>query len=172
MEDSGKVEDSLVKGESMEMRKPSATLFNLHRHRLRRMVEIRLDRRFEDRLDPSDVLQEAFLDMTRELPQYSQKQNVPFFLWMRLVTGQRLMRLHRQHLGAEMRDASREISIHQNVIPQAASMSIAASLVANTTSASRAAIRAELQQKLKQALDGLQPLDQEIIALGREFWKN
>src|SRR5262249_40714380 len=82
-----------------------AELFCRYRKRLRQMVRLRLDRRLHGRVDPSDVLQEAYLDLTRQLPAYLDKREMPFFLWLRLLTGQRLMRLHRQHLGAAMRDA-------------------------------------------------------------------
>ena len=40
-------------------------LWDRYRERLKRMVRLRLDRRLQGRLDPSDVLQEAFLDFAR-----------------------------------------------------------------------------------------------------------
>src|SRR5438876_3151215 len=81
-----------------------ADLFACYRKRLRQMVRLRLDRRLQGRVDPSDVLQDAYIDLTQQLPAYLDKPAMPFFLWLRLLTGQRLMRLHRQHLGAQMRD--------------------------------------------------------------------
>ena len=39
-----------------------------HRDRLRRMVALRLDQRLRGRIDPSDVIQEAFLEATAGLP--------------------------------------------------------------------------------------------------------
>lgn len=33
-----------------------------HRDRLRRVVKLRMDRRLQGRVDPSDVLQETFID--------------------------------------------------------------------------------------------------------------
>ena len=62
------------------------------------MVRLRLDRRLQGRVDPSDVLQEAYLDVAQQLSSYQAKPEMPFYLWLRLTTGQRLMRLHRQHL--------------------------------------------------------------------------
>jgi len=41
-----------------------AELFERHRARLEPMVRLRLDRRLQGRLDPADVLQEAYLDLT------------------------------------------------------------------------------------------------------------
>src|SRR3989442_2580689 len=66
-------------------------LFDCYRERLRRMVRLRLDRRLYGRIDPSDVLQEAFLDISRRFPEYAGAANVPFFLWLRGLTGQRLI---------------------------------------------------------------------------------
>ena len=44
-----------------------ALLFDHYRGRLRRMVRLRLDRRLQGRVDPSDVLQDAYLDLSRKL---------------------------------------------------------------------------------------------------------
>src|SRR5579871_1991289 len=74
------------------------TLLLRHRARLRRMVALRLDQRLQGRLDPSDVLQDAFLEAWTRLGQYLQAPTMPFFLWLRLLTGQMLMILHRHHL--------------------------------------------------------------------------
>lgn len=143
-----------------------AALFDQYRRRLRQMVRLRLDRRLQGRVDPSDVLQEAFLDVTRQLPAYaSQKDDMPFFLWLRLVTGQRMMRVHREHLGAAMRDAGREVSLHQGALPQATSISLAAQLLGRFTSVGHAAIRAEIQVKLQEAINSMDEIDREIIAL-------
>ena len=147
-------------------RRLSAVLFHRHRKRLRQMVRLRLDRRLQGRVDPSDVLQEAFLDLAYKLPEYaSRKSQVPLFLWLRLVTGERLMRIHRQHLGTAMRDAGREVSLHRGALPQASSVSLAAQLLGRFTTASQAIIRVEVQLQLQQALNGMDPMDREIIAL-------
>jgi RNA polymerase sigma-70 factor (ECF subfamily) len=129
------------------------------------MVRLRLDRRLQGRVDPSDVLQEAYLDAAEQLPHYLKKPEMGFFLWLRLVTGQRLARVHRQHLGAAMRDAGREVSLHRGAMPQASTASLAAQLLGRVTSASRAVARAEVQVQLQKALNGMDPIDREIIAL-------
>src|SRR4051812_13574493 len=142
-----------------------ADLFAFYRGRLRQVIRLRLDRRLQGRIDPSDVLQEAYIDLARKLPDYASKPAMPFFLWLRLVVGERLLRVHRQHLGAAMRDAGREISIHQGGMPQASSASLAAQLLGRFTSASRAAARLELKMAIQQALDGMDSIDREVIAL-------
>jgi RNA polymerase sigma-70 factor (ECF subfamily) len=142
-----------------------AELFSRYRKRLRQMVRLRLDRRLQGRVDPSDVLQEAYLDLTEQLPAYLAKPEMPFFLWLRLLTGQRLTRIHRQHLGAAMRDAGREVSLYRGALPPASSTSLAAQLLGRLTSPSDAAIRAERQLQLQTALNSMDASDREIIAL-------
>ncbi len=140
-------------------------LFLKHRDRLRRMVRLRLDRRLLGRVDPSDVLQEAYLDIARRAEEYLANPAMPPFLWLRFLTAQRLMAMHRQHLGARMRDAGREVSLHRGAIPRATSYSLAEHLVGRFGSASQAAIRAELQTRLQVVLNGMDPIDREVLAL-------
>lgn len=142
-----------------------ASLFDRYRGRLRQMIGLRLDRRLRGRVDASDVLQEAYLDLARKLPEYAKKPAIPFFLWLRLVTGERLLRIHRQHVGAAMRDAGREVSIHGGGMPEASTVSLAGRLVGSVTSASRAAARAESRRLLREALERMDPIDREVIAL-------
>lgn len=143
-----------------------ATLFERYRPRLFQMVRIRLHPRLQGRIDPSDVLQEAYLDIVEQFPNYVQKRSsMSPFIWLRLVTGQRLARIHRMHLGAEMRDAGREISIHRGAFPRATSISIAAQLLGRLTSVSQAVVRAEMRAKLQEAVNAMDEIDREIIAL-------
>lgn len=142
-----------------------AELFDQYRERLGRMVRLRLDRRLLRRVDPSDVLQEAFLDVSRRADQYFDDPQIPFFLWLRLITGQRLMAMHRQHLGAKMRDAGREVSLYRGALPQATSSCLAAQLLGRFTSPSQAAMRVEMQVRLQEALDSMDAMDREVLAL-------
>jgi RNA polymerase sigma-70 factor (ECF subfamily) len=141
------------------------TLFERYRDRLRTMVRLRLDRRLQGRLDASDVLQEAYLDAARRLPEYLDKPVVPVFLWLRFLTGQRLLMLHRYHLGTQMRDAGQEVSLYRGELPQASSASLAAQLLGRLTSPTQAAIRAELQLRLQEALNAMEPMDREVLVL-------
>jgi len=140
-------------------------LFERHRARLRQMVQLRLDRRLSGRVDPEDVLQEAYLDLGRRFPEYAANPAVPFYLWLRSLTGQRLVDLHRRHLGAQMRDAGQEVSLFRGALPQASSVSLANQLLGRLTSPTQAAVRAELQLRLQEALNALDPLDREILVL-------
>jgi RNA polymerase sigma-70 factor (ECF subfamily) len=159
-------DDDLIQQAIAGDQKALATLFHRHRKRITQMVRLRLDRRLQGRIDPSEVLQEAFLDAAEKLPEFGrQRAEIPFFLWLRMVAGERLLRIHRKHLGAEMRDAAREVSLHRGRLPQASSVSLAAQLLGRFTTASQALIRAEIQLKLQQALNGMDSNDREIITL-------
>jgi RNA polymerase sigma-70 factor (ECF subfamily) len=142
-----------------------ADLFARNRNRLRRMVRLRLDCRLQGRVDPSDVLQEAQLDVVRRAGEYANNPSMPPYLWLRYITGQRLLILHRRHLGTQMRGAGNEVSIHHGAIPQATSVSLAELLLGRLTSPTQAAQRAEMQAKLQDVLNGLDPIDREVLTL-------
>jgi RNA polymerase sigma-70 factor (ECF subfamily) len=142
-----------------------AEAFARYRDRLRCMVKLRLDRRLQGRVDPSDVLQEAYLDVARRAAEYIAHPTMPFYLWLRFLTGQRLLIIHRQHLGARMRDAGQEVSLYRGALPQASSVSLAAQLLGRLTSPSLAAIRAEMQVRLQDALNGMDPVYREVLTL-------
>src|SRR3954447_22938657 len=146
-------------------RRALATLFDKHRDRLRRMVELRLDARLRARLDPSDVLQEAFLDFAHDLDAYLADPKLPPLLWLRLHVGRRLTTLHRQHLGTKMRDAGLEISLYQSALPEASSAALASMLLGRHTSPTQAAQRAERLLRVQEALNSLDPIDREVLAL-------
>jgi RNA polymerase sigma-70 factor (ECF subfamily) len=140
-------------------------LFARYQDRMKRMVKLRLDRRLSGRIDPSDVVQEAFLEARKRLPELVHKRELPVLLWLRLVTGQKLIDLHRTHLGAKMRDAGMEVSLYRGALPEASSMMLAGQLLGKLTTASHAAVRAERRLQVQTALNSLAPLDREVLAL-------
>src|SRR5436305_10595955 len=94
-------------------------LFTRYRDRLKRMVHLRLSRRLQGRVDDSDVVQEAYLDAGRRLPEYAADPKLPFFLWLRHLTGLKLAEVHRRHLGSQLRDADRQVTLHRDSLPEA-----------------------------------------------------
>jgi RNA polymerase sigma-70 factor, ECF subfamily len=140
-------------------------LLDRYRDRLRRMVALRLDRRLQGRVDASDVIQEASLEAVRRLPEYLNNPKMPFYLWLRFLTGQRLIEQHRIHLGAKARDVLRELALYQGALPQTSSAALAAQLLGRLTSPSEAAIRAERRTRMQEALNSMDPTDREVLAL-------
>jgi RNA polymerase sigma-70 factor, ECF subfamily len=142
-----------------------AVLIDRHRDRLERMVRLRMDRRLQGRVDPADVVQEAYLAVRGKFPHYSAEPHLPFFLWLRLEVGQRLLDVHRFHLGTKMRDAGQEVSLHQGALPPVTSLSLAEHLLGKLTTASQAAMRAELKLRVQEALNSMDPHDREVLIL-------
>jgi RNA polymerase sigma-70 factor (ECF subfamily) len=140
-------------------------LFARYRNRLKRMIHLRLSRRVQGRVDDSDVLQETFLDVARRLQEYTADPKLPFYLWLRHMAGLKLAEVHRRHLGTQLRDAEREVTLHRGGLPEADSVSLAAQLLGQLTTPSQAAIKAETRLMVQEALNSMDPLDREVLAL-------
>jgi len=137
-------------------------LFDLHRDKLRRMVDLRLDQRLAGRVSASDVLQEAYIDAVKRVEHYFSKEGQSFFGWLRLVVGQRIADVHREHLAGK-RDAGRDIGIDRGANTD--STCLAARLLGPGSSPSQAAQRHEIFAQLETALASMDPLDREVLAL-------
>jgi RNA polymerase sigma-70 factor (ECF subfamily) len=142
-----------------------AALFTRHRDRLERVVSLRLDPRLRGRIDPADVLQETYLEVSRRIGEYARRPSVSAFVWLRSLATQKLVDLMRHHLGVKARAAGREFSIDNHAAPQASSASLAAELVGRLTSPSLAAIRAETRAQIEEALGRLDEVDREVLTL-------
>lgn len=135
-----------------------------HHGRLYRMVAIRLDVRLTRRLDPDDILQDVYLDAARQLAEYLRAPHIPFFLWLRLLTGHWIGRAHRQHLGAQARDVSRERFIDVTM-PNASSFVLAAQLMGHEERPSEVVQRDERVASVQAVLDAMDLVDREVLAL-------
>jgi RNA polymerase sigma-70 factor (ECF subfamily) len=140
-------------------------LLTRHTDRLLRMLALRLDTRLQGRIDPADVLQETCVDALRRLPDYLREPTMPFFLWLRFLAGQKLLELHRHHLGAQRRAAGREVALGAQSRPEASSAALAEQLVGRLTSPSEAAMRRERQARLEAALERMDAADREVLTL-------
>jgi RNA polymerase sigma-70 factor (ECF subfamily) len=140
-------------------------LFTSHRQRLRQFIDLRLDHRLRDVIDPSDVLQEAYMVAAKRLEEYLADPRVPFYLWLRLVTGQKLHEIHEQHLDVQKRDPRRKVSLNAAQPPDASSIALAARLANEAGTPSDAAMRAERKERVRAAIEAMEPADREIVAL-------
>ncbi len=136
-----------------------------YRDRLRRMLRLRMDPRVAPRVDASDILQEAFVEVTQRLSYYLEDAKLPFFLWVRYLTAQKLLQVHRHHLDAGRRDAKREQRVSRVQGPDATSMSMASLAVDEGVSPSQHVAREEAVQQIHDALEGMSETDREVIAL-------
>lgn len=136
-----------------------------YRDRLVQVVSFRIDARIRGRIDALDVVQETFVTATARFADYAREPRMPFFLWLRFLTLQKLCELHRHHLGTKARDAARDVSLDRGPAPQATSAVLAAQLLGKYTSPSQAVVRDELRYRVEETLNAMNRLDREILAL-------
>lgn len=154
----GDLHERLVRGEPQAL----GELFSRHRDRLGRMVRFRLDVRMRSRLDPDDLVQEAYLDAVQRLGHYAKVPEMSPFVWLRQIVKQTMIDFHRKHLQAQRRDAEREAG---GVFPQGTSASLVGQLMGKWTSPSQKAMRGETARQLEAAIAEMDPIDQEVLAL-------
>jgi RNA polymerase sigma-70 factor, ECF subfamily len=132
--------------------------------KLVRMVELRLDAKQRRRFEPADVVQDALVDATRRFREWCGQDRYPFQVWLRLLTAQSLARSMRHHAGAAMRDPAREEAFERDRTSVTAE-NAADCFLASQTSPTQAAQRSELRARVVAALEELEELDREILAL-------
>lgn len=157
--------DRLHEGLLAGRREALAELFDDCRERLWRIVYFRLDPRLKSRVDPDDILQDAYLDAATRLPHYNSEKQFSPFVWLRMIVGQTLVDAHRRHLGTQQRDASRETKAPTNGFPNATAFSLTACLLGDLTSPSQSVMRAERAEKLRGIIESMSESDQETLAL-------
>lgn len=144
---------------------PLGELFEQYRDRLRRAVQVRLDPRLRGRIDPSDVIQEAYVEAQGRFDDFRRDSRMTPFLWIRFITMQRLLILHRHHFQAKQRDARREVSLEGAAGPGVSSFQLASMIIETQPGPSEAARRAEQQRELERALDDIRPDDRDVLVL-------
>ena len=142
-----------------------AELFALHRQRLWRVAHFRTDGRLSARIDPDDILQDAFLDASRRLHHYSADSDYSPFVWLRMIVAQTLADAHRRHLGAKQRDAGRELTVRSGGSPDDTVLTIANFLIGQITSPSMAAVKTEQSLKIREVVEAMETIDREVLAL-------
>ena len=130
-----------------------------HRPALCRFVELRLDRRLNPRLDPSDVVQEAQLEIARRIHDYLQREPMPFWLWLHRTTYENLIRLRRMHVEADRRSVEREVAL-----PDQSSILLARKLFAGNWPGQQL-VDEEIRRRVQEALQKLDDIDREVLQL-------
>lgn len=163
---SGQSHDSAIELECLRRQGGAglAEIFDRYRSRLEKIVEFRMDERIKRRLDTSDVLQETFIELSRRLAEFLTQPSVSVFVWMRQKTLQTLIDLQREHF-RDKRHPNKEIRQVPNWNANETGLSINNFLLASITSPSQHLIRGEEVMKLQAAIDTLNELDREVIAL-------
>ena len=137
-------------------------LLELHRRRLLKMVHLRMDPRLKARLGASDVLQDAYVEINQRVGEYLKDPRMPFFLWVRFITAQRMMALHRKHIGAQKRDVRRQVEL---AMPAATTAALVDHLMAQGTTPTQAMHREEMRFRVERGLEQMAEPDREILVL-------
>jgi RNA polymerase sigma-70 factor (ECF subfamily) len=135
-----------------------------HRPRLRRMVAARLDPRLASRVDPSDIVQDAFVEAVKQLPGYLAHPAIPLYPWLRQLTANRLAAAYQQHLHAQRRSVAREVSIDLGLSSASVAL-LADRLVSSQSTPSHEVGRQELERQVREALARLPLIDREVLIL-------
>lgn len=157
-------EDSLVERIRHGSEDALAEFFGRHRERLWRLVHFRMDPRLQGRVDPEDVLQEAFVDVAKRIRIWVENPSMPLRLWVRLTVGQTLIEVHRRHLLVQARSVEHEVPGRLRM-PGASSVTLSAHLAGSLTSPSRAAIREEAKRLLHEAIEQMDPIDRQVLTM-------
>ncbi|MDP6544575.1 MAG: sigma-70 family RNA polymerase sigma factor [Phycisphaerae bacterium] len=153
------LQNRLIAGDTQVL----ADFFDLHRERLWRMVNFRLSSKLRGRISPDDVIQQAYLEAAKRI-EHCRKESSPF-VWIRMIVRQTLTDIHRRHLGAQKRDAGREVAINRPNYAHTTAASLAMQLVGDWTSPSQAAARGEKMNIVQDAIENMDPIDREVLAL-------
>jgi len=140
-------------------------LFTKHRPRLWQIIHFRLSDKIRGRVDPDDVVQEVYLEAEKRLRHYVDGDFPSLFLWLRLVVGQTLSKIHRTHLQTESRTVLREAGSGRSDLWGNTSLCLSQRFIAHMTSPSQVAVKGELIGEVRQAIDGMSEMDQEVLAL-------
>lgn len=153
--------DRVVHGD----REALAILFEEYRDRLRKIISFRLDPRLAGRVDAEDVLQEVYMNAQSRMAHVLRESTDGLFVWFRLLVNQTLVDVHRRHLGAQARDATRERSTHAGWDSNSTSFSVSSFLLGHLTSPSQAVLRKELSDQLDTVLQSMNEIDREVLVL-------
>ena len=140
-------------------------LFIKHHASLKRMVERRISPAIRGRLDPSDVVQEAYLEISRQSESFSSQCSTHFLPWAIQITRQVLAHAHRRHLGVQKRNVMKEVRMESMLPSDGVADSFPRVLSEPNESPSRKAIHHELETRVCNALLKMEELDRQIIML-------
>lgn len=128
-------------------------------------LHFRLNDQIRGRVDPDDVVQDVFVAAETRLSHFIDGEFPSLFLWLRLVAGQTLSDIHRRHLSTEARSAFRESSPSGPDAFGNTSLCLSQRFIAHMTSPSQAAVKVEVIAKVRSALESMNDIDREVLAL-------
>ena len=126
---------------------------------------MRLDKKIQNRIDVSDVVQDVLIEANRRLSKYLDAPMMPFHLWLRQIAKDRIIDAHRRHRVSAKRSVDREQSM---AVPRGydqSSMQLASLLGDPKLTPAAAVMQAEMARKVEEAIATLDEKDCEIIVM-------
>lgn len=162
LSDSGNRQDLLehaLRGDERSL----GRLLESHRPYLMLLARLEIGRHLRGKVDPADVVQDAFLEASRSFARFRGGSEPEFAAWLRQILASTLSHLIRRYLGTEARDLKLERSLGHEL--DQSSRAIDRGLVAMQSSPSQRASRREQALLLADALEQLPDDYREVIVL-------
>jgi RNA polymerase sigma-70 factor (ECF subfamily) len=140
-------------------------LMDRHRNSLDRLIRMRLDKKIQNRIGVSDVVQDVLIEANRRLPRYLESPAMPFHLWVRQIARDRIIDAHRRHRVSAKRSVDRE---QRMVVPRGcdqSSIHLASLLGDSRLTPAAAAMQKEMARKVEASISMLDDKDSEIIVM-------
>jgi RNA polymerase sigma-70 factor (ECF subfamily) len=140
-------------------------LMDRHRDSLRYLVQMRLDRKIQRRIDVSDVVQEVLVEANRRLMDFIENPSMSFRLWLRQIAKDRIIDAHRRHRGSARRSVDREQVIVNPMPGDVSSVQLASLLSDQQLTPAAQVLQKEMAERVEQAILKLEENDAEIILM-------
>ena len=140
-------------------------LLEKHRAPIRRLIELRLDRKVQRRVDVSDVVQDVMIEASGRLDKYLADPAMAFHLWLRQIAWDRIIDTYRRHRVSAKRNMDREQPMASPAGPDQSTMELAVQLCDPGLTPAAAATQREIAVKVEQAIEKMNDQDREIILM-------
>jgi len=144
-----------------------AALWSRYEERLRRIVRVELRAQLRPKLDPDDVLQDAYLQARKSMTSFELRSHSAILGWLATIVRNRL-RDDWKRFTAERRDVARESPVHRMVDPDRSEEFIVLTQSDNTPS--KYASANEIQTLVDAQVAALEPEDQRRAVVLRDYY--
>jgi RNA polymerase sigma-70 factor (ECF subfamily) len=146
---------------------PSAVnqLLEQHRQPVKRLVQMRLDRRVQQRVDISDVVQDVMVEASKRLQQYLQSPDMAFHLWLRQIAWDHIIDTYRRHRVSAKRSMDREQPMATGGGHDQSTVELAIQFCDPGITPATAATQHEIARRVEEAIEQLGDQDRQIITM-------
>jgi RNA polymerase sigma-70 factor, ECF subfamily len=138
-------------------------LLERYRNYLTLLVRVQIGRRLRGKIDPADVVQETYLNASRDFGRFRGRSEGELLCWLRQILSTNLAMQIRRYLGTRRRDVRLECDLAVQV--EQSSRVLDRGLIAEDSSPSQQAARREQAVLLADALEHLPEDYREVIIL-------